>query len=238
MAIAYVTSGRTAVASGTQTLSLDCGSGTDKVLFVVSLGSNQQSTTVTFDGVGMTDSGLSFTGAFGGGMYYCKLWYTINPGSGSKTVSVGGATSNGIFGASYDGVDQTTPITQATTGSSGSASSKTATVASTPDNAWLFQFCVTDGATTNTAGTGATLRATSGNSASWCDSNGAKTPAGSYSITTDTTGGACSWQDIYGAIQIAGPTSSIKTIDGLAKASVKTVNGLAIASVKTWNGLA
>lgn len=34
------------------------------------------------------------------------------------------------------------------------------------------------------------------------------------------------------------PTSAIKTIDGLAKASVKTVNGLAIASVKTWGGLA
>lgn len=34
------------------------------------------------------------------------------------------------------------------------------------------------------------------------------------------------------------PPTSIKTINGLAKASVKTVNGLAIASVKTFNGLA
>lgn len=34
------------------------------------------------------------------------------------------------------------------------------------------------------------------------------------------------------------PTTGIKTINGLAKASVKTINGLAIASVKTWNGLA
>ena len=33
-------------------------------------------------------------------------------------------------------------------------------------------------------------------------------------------------------------TTSIKTIDGLAKASVSTVDGLANASVKTWNGLA
>lgn len=33
-------------------------------------------------------------------------------------------------------------------------------------------------------------------------------------------------------------TSSIKTINELAKASVKTVNGLAIASVKNFNGLA
>lgn len=35
-----------------------------------------------------------------------------------------------------------------------------------------------------------------------------------------------------------GASSSIKTINGLAKSSVKTVNGLAIASVKTVNGLA
>ena len=35
-----------------------------------------------------------------------------------------------------------------------------------------------------------------------------------------------------------GNWTSIKTVNGLAKASVKTVNGLAIASVKTWNGLA
>lgn len=34
------------------------------------------------------------------------------------------------------------------------------------------------------------------------------------------------------------PSSEIKTINALAKASVKTVNGLAIASVKTFNGLA
>jgi len=35
----------------------------------------------------------------------------------------------------------------------------------------------------------------------------------------------------------AGPTSSIKSINGLAIASVKSVNGLAIASVKSFNGL-
>ncbi len=34
------------------------------------------------------------------------------------------------------------------------------------------------------------------------------------------------------------PTTSIKTVDGLAQASVKTVNDLAIASVKTIEGLA
>jgi hypothetical protein len=32
--------------------------------------------------------------------------------------------------------------------------------------------------------------------------------------------------------------TSIKTINGLVKASVKVINGLAIASVKNWNGLA
>lgn len=39
-------------------------------------------------------------------------------------------------------------------------------------------------------------------------------------------------------VQYPFPSSAIKTIDGLAKASVKTVDGLAIASVKNINGLA
>lgn len=34
------------------------------------------------------------------------------------------------------------------------------------------------------------------------------------------------------------PSSAIKSINGLAKASVNKINGLAIASVKSWNGLA
>lgn len=40
------------------------------------------------------------------------------------------------------------------------------------------------------------------------------------------------------SLQPTTPATSIKTVDGLAKASVKTVDGLAIASVKTINGLA
>jgi hypothetical protein len=238
MAVAYVTGGRTAVGAGTKTLDIDCGAGTNKVLLVVSLGSNQQSTTVTFDGGAMTDSGLSFSGSYGGGMYFSKLWYVIAPASGTKTISVGGASSNGVFGFAYTGVDQTSPITQTATDASGSATSKTNTVASTPEQAWLFQFACTDGAGTNVASTGAVLRASSGNSASWCDSNTAYA-AGSRSIATATTGGPCSWQTIYGALQEpVAPSSAIKTINGLAKASVKTVDGLSIASVKTWNGLA
>ena len=46
---------------------------------------------------------------------------------------------------------------------------------------------------------------------------------------------------VYGSRLYSGSvvsSSSIKTINSLAKASVKTVNGLAIASVKTINGLA
>lgn len=39
-------------------------------------------------------------------------------------------------------------------------------------------------------------------------------------------------------VDYTAPSTNIKTINGLAKASVKTVNGLAIASVKTRNGLA
>jgi len=53
-----------------------------------------------------------------------------------------------------------------------------------------------------------------------------------YTSATGTT------SDPYLTMEHAAPSSAIKTINGLAKASVKTVNGLAIASVKTFNGLA
>jgi hypothetical protein len=61
--------------------------------------------------------------------------------------------------------------------------------------------------------------------------------AGATGTLTATLGGP-----IYGGKSItlallAVPSSFIKTVDSLAKASVKTVNGLAKASMKTWNGL-
>ena len=57
-----------------------------------------------------------------------------------------------------------------------------------------------------------------------------------FQLGTDNTVQVASKSFYFAAWKIPS-TTSIKTIDGLAKASVKVVNGLAIASVKTWDGL-
>lgn len=54
----------------------------------------------------------------------------------------------------------------------------------------------------------------------------------------DTTSGSGVWDMIYYVYGADAVTSSIKSVNSLAKASIKSVNGLAIASVKSINGLA
>jgi hypothetical protein len=61
---------------------------------------------------------------------------------------------------------------------------------------------------------------------------------GNYSALGGGTIGTITLASIGVLIENTEPTSAIKTINGLARASVKAVNGLALASVKTWNGLA
>jgi len=59
-------------------------------------------------------------------------------------------------------------------------------------------------------------------------------------LTSDiiTSGEVATLYNSGSGIPWSEPSSSIKTVDGLAVASVKTVNGLAIASVKNIMGLA
>lgn len=67
-------------------------------------------------------------------------------------------------------------------------------------------------------------------SLNWAPTNIYTTYADDFAVQTNTT-------TFIGPVS-AGPSSAIKTVNGLAKASIKTVNGLAIASVKTVVGLA
>lgn len=74
-------------------------------------------------------------------------------------------------------------------------------------------------------------------------------PTGAWSSNLDVSGSYRYIQYDYNGSEIGlcltelevyavdAPTTSIKTIFGLLKASVKSVNGLAIASVKSFNGL-
>ena len=150
------------------------------------------------------------------------------------------------------GVDTTTPVQTTNGGSSDNTSTPSISAGVTPLNAnsLIMQFW---GA--QTISTAVSSYAIATDDITWTeayDVNSASpgvnvSIAAAYGLRTATSatgsfsasGGTAS-TDWAGNIVVInpGPSTSIKTVDGLAYASVKTVNGLAIASVKTINGLA
>lgn len=139
--------------------------------------------------------------------------------------------------ATYAGVNQSLSVDSSGNAvSSGTTSDLTGTATSIQDNCWMI---MTGGFQRDpAAGTGSTQRAEAGSSLGLYDNNAAIHPAGmnSMQITYASVGDkgmAVAWITLSPPI----PTS-VKTWDGLARASIGTINGLALANVKTVDGLA
>lgn len=145
-------------------------------------------TGVTYNSVAMTKLYGSLLG--NGGKDYDYFYYLINPATGSHTVSVNTAGSTTLYGrsASYTGVKQSGfPDAQAQAQSS-TGTSITASVTTVADNCWLVAFMDNEVNTTTAAG-GTTYRLGALTTVMpFADSNGAKTPAGSYSLGMSWTG--------------------------------------------------
>lgn len=217
--------------------------GSDLALIVGVFCNNNPTRTVsgvTYNGTAMTR--LGYINDYASGYDRLELWGLLGPSTGTHAVEVtlsGQAAYNMAGAVSYTGVSQTglpdSANTARTTTNATSLQISTTTVA---DNCWLVG-TYRNGAGAAITYTNCTLRAgVVADGVTVVDSNGAKTPAGSFSIT-EAISSSTSWEAVLVSLAPAGASSSsIKTVNGLAKASVKTVNGLAIASVKTWNGLA
>lgn len=177
------------------------------------------------------------------------LTTSINPGSGrllymyDRTACDTGTNNvvitfgNSLYGdgqsTSYTGVDQTDMIDNTTTNSA--TSNVTLTLTTVADNCWLVGSASNSAVGLPTAGTGTTSRGTQGNLRIG-DSNGAKTPPGSFSMQYTAASGLTF--GVMASIKPFIPTTAVKTAEGLAIASVKTGEGLAKASIKTWQRLA
>ena len=135
---------------------------------------------VTYNGVSMTL--ISKTNVGGDNTQASYLYYLINPSTGSNTLSVSTSTSvTGlqVQGASYTGVNQSGQPDSYNTGNTSSPLTiSTTTVA---NNCWLVGTAASSSGATLNAGTGTTLRSLAGRQVAF-DSNGAKSPAGSYSL--------------------------------------------------------
>jgi hypothetical protein len=120
------------------------------------------------------------------------LYYILNPDTGTNNISISvtasGSPTNVLAAASYyTGVKQQAP--EATDSSIATATSITDSVTTLSDNAWVIGCGAETGGTgAIAAGTGVTSRGVIGDgsndsSVMLGDSNGPKTPAGSYSMT-------------------------------------------------------
>ena len=135
---------------------------------------------------GVTYNGVSMTKIFGNeplGNRWTYLYYLINPASGANNVVISASASINISGAasSYTGAYQSSQP-DAYTNNSSATSPLTTTNTTLIDNCWNVLVVVSN--TGQAASTGSTQRTIDGaGTFGLYDTNGAKTPAGSVSMT-------------------------------------------------------
>lgn len=186
MAIAFdaAVSSQDNTGTGTSTWTHTC-SGSNRILLIGFMPSGGSvSGTPTYNGVGMTQIG---TFSLAGTVFQnCYLYYLIAPATGANTVSVSytGASYMYSASASYTGVDQSSPI-DVSGNAIATSTSLSKSLTTTVNNDWLVGFFGEGSTGTSlSAGANTTFRVTpTGNSwSNWGDSNGAETPAGSFSL--------------------------------------------------------
>lgn len=159
-------------------------------------------TGITYNGVALTQIGVSIQNT-----RYIGFYYLLNPASGSNTVTLTGSSSAVIeaYSGSYTGVNQSGQPDANTSNNNGQlpvtgGSSLTVTVTTVADNDWLIMnaFSFQDGISA-----GANTFNRSGVNNGIYDSNGAKTPPGSFSLAV-TTAGVTNVSEIMAAFSPAG----------------------------------
>lgn len=223
MAISYNTSTTSRVAGGSATVTLSHTiTGSNTILFIgIENQNNGGFSTLTYAGVSFASNLLvsaSNSSTSNGYLYY------IYAGAQTANIVVTRNTTTAsmyVFGASYAGVNQSMSWTggsptDATTSGNGTGSPLTGTLTTLTDNSWTILVCEMDNAGL-VAGTGSTQRQTQQPGyVAWglFDSNAAKTPAGSTSMSTSGGGG---YNYVMASFSPAvTPTSSIKSWSGVS----------------------
>lgn len=168
--------------STTLTFSHTC-TGSDRILFVGidTAGGPDVVTSVTYNGVALTRINTQQTAGTGNRRSY--LYYLPAPTTGTNNIVITVSSSITIRGtsASYINALQSGIPDSSTTNSGSPVSSITTSSTTVADNSWVVSV-ITNTQGVPTAGAGLTIRSTE-TSTGIGDSNGPKTPAGSYSIT-------------------------------------------------------
>lgn len=208
MAIAFDATTTIAINPPSDTLSHTC-TGTNRYLIVGTLIQGSQTCTgVTYNGVAMTQlATVSSSNISTGETIY--LFGLANPSSGTNNIvaSFSGGAVRGIMASSFTGAQQDSSTSEATNSGTGASGTATVSVTTLTDNDWLVGFA--RGESNTTAGSGTTIRGATAN-INMMDSNGAKTPTGSYSLNF-TTASNNNWASLVVALRpltVATPTNS------------------------------
>lgn len=165
-------------------------SGSDRILWVgvaTASGASVPVTGVTYNSVAMT----KVTSIVPQSNWDLSLWYLAAPATGTNTITAtcGSAPAHAfrIMSASYTGASQT-GIPDSSNSATGVTTSRTVSTTTVADNCWVVGLGMT-GASAIVPSTGMTTRSETDSASSstvLADSNGPKTPAGSYSMTFTT----------------------------------------------------
>lgn len=184
MAIAYdaITNASYGGSGGTSKTYAHTTSGTNRLLFT---NVHTDSNVVT----GVTYGGVSMTKIYGQATdFYNTVWALVAPATGANNVVISCSSSVNIIPMtiSYNGCAQSLP-TVFNTGSGGSGLSVSVTTLA--DNSWLMGYMRNTVGSGTSAGAGTTIRANDSTYAfTTCDSGGAKSPTGSYSLVLNFSG--------------------------------------------------
>jgi hypothetical protein len=175
------------------TFSYTAGAGSNRLLVVGALGDSSVDdvTGATYAGSAMT---LAAKLAPGGPVNrWAYLFWKVGPASGANNVVISASSTHFILAgaADYSGVNPAgQPDATTTQAGSGSITSLTTSITTAANNSWTILLENSfDANIPPTAGSGLVRRATDAAFGGWglFDSNGAITPAGSYSMTTTRT---------------------------------------------------
>ena len=183
-------------ASTSLTWSHTC-SGFNRILFVQveeTTGASSKVTGVTYGGVAMTM--VPGSNILAATTRWNSTWYLYNPATGANNIVATISSNDVIVGiaTSYSGVRQSSGIESVVVSNLGTTGLTTLTVNTTTvaNNCWLIEAVLGTGPVT--AGSGTTSRKVNNTDGgvALMDSNGAKTPPGSYGLTYNQASGKAS----------------------------------------------
>jgi len=225
-------------ADSSETLAHDGGSGSDRVTitFIYTVDSNI-TTTMTYNGVSMVQQAQVERGT--GANRFMTLFSKFGTSTGTNNIvaSFSPNSRSSLGAVTISGANQTDTIDGAATAHQASGTSITANTSPTVDGCVVYGIVETSSDNSHTAGTNTTIIDKIADLSMIRSTDIPIASSGSLPLNINYSAGAAGMAAIVIAPVAAGPSTSIKSLNGLAMADVKSYNGLAMADIKSINGL-